>query len=423
MTINKRLFPSLDFAITACMSFLIICLPFLKAGVEIFAWLSIFLWLLKFAFGYRPKLTRLDTTLNKAILVFLAVNAISVIFSVNEQLSLRGFFGKELKFVAIFFMLTEVINNKLRLRFLLAAIIASIVLTVCDAGFQYFRGVDFLRNYEWARLTASFSNSNSLATWLNIMIFFLFGLLVSYGKKYLSLKIFCIILIPAMFICLLATYTRAGWISFVAGFCFILAYLMASIGLKPRRNYFLTLLAIVMIFLFLPLQLKQKLNLLGNISFRDCTTINNRLTEKTNLGTDADSIFVRLNLWQEASDIIKDRPIIGFGLNTYSSVAPKYRKYEWGGIYPHNSFLQMTAETGILGFFSFAWFMFNFFKVTIGHIKNHKNTMVLGLLAGIISFLFHSIFDNHLYALQLVVLFWFMLGLTIAVIKLERKLV
>jgi len=33
----------------------------------------------------------------------------------------------------------------------------------------------------------------------------------------------------------------------------------------------------------------------------------------------------------------------------------------------------------------------------------------------------HAFFDNHLYALQLVVLFWFMLGLTVAVIKMENK--
>jgi len=52
----------------------------------------------------------------------------------------------------------------------------------------------------------------------------------------------------------------------------------------------------------------------------------------------------------------------------------------------------------------------------------NKNTaLVVGLLAGISGFLVQSFFDNNLYALQLVVLFWFMMGLTMAVINIEKQ--
>lgn len=51
-------------------------------------------------------------------------------------------------------------------------------------------------------------------------------------------------------------------------------------------------------------------------------------------------------------------------------------------------------------------------------IKNalYEN-ILLGLLAGLFGFLTHSFFDVHFYALQLVNLMWFVMGLIIAVQK------
>jgi O-antigen ligase len=114
--------------------------------------------------------------------------------------------------------------------------------------------------------------------------------------------------------------------------------------------------------------------------------------------------------------------LFGCGLNTYSKVVKDYKNFEFGEQYPHNSFLQKTAETGLLGLFAFLLVLFSFFMVSVRHILLYanNNTLVLGLLSGISAFLLHGFFESNLYALQLVVLFWFMLGLTMAVINLEK---
>ena len=93
-----------------------------------------------------------------------------MIFSTNFGLSLRGFFGKELKFLVIYFMLVEVINSKERLRNVLITIVASAVLMIADAGAQYFFGVDFIRGYPWQRLSASFAFASGFAGWLIVII-------------------------------------------------------------------------------------------------------------------------------------------------------------------------------------------------------------------------------------------------------------
>ena len=79
----------------------------------------------------------------------------------------------------------------------------------------------------------------------------------------------------------------------------------------------------------------------------------------------------------------------------------------------------MAAETGILGLFSFLWILVELFKLAIRTLKKKKDPLVLGLSAGILAFLVQSFFDTNLYALQMVVLFWFMLGFTVAVAKLD----
>jgi len=129
----------------------------------------------------------------------------------------------------------------------------------------------------------------------------------------------------------------------------------------------------------------------------------------------------RLNLWKESVSIIEDFPVLGSGLNTYSVVARSYKVRGGGGEYPHNSFLQMAAETGIIGLISFIWMLTVMFRMGFRTLSREKNLLLLGILAGTLAFLIQSFFDTHLYSLQFVVLFWFMIGLTMAVIRLENN--
>lgn len=412
-----------DRAIMTCLCFLIFFLPFAKAGVEIFTWLAIFFWISKRALGYRagslwglfPK-----TELNKALGLFIAVNALSTIFSVNFGLSARGFFGKELKFIAIYFMLVEVINSRERLRILLFTIIASVVLIITDAGVQYFRGADFLKGYERERISASFSTGNDFAGWLIIIIpLFLSLLAVGKGNIGKGLKALLLILIISLIVCLLATFARGGWLGFVISIFLMAYYAIKNFSLKTKILCLSTGICLLAIFLILPQPIKVKISAIGRINFKSCETVNARI--KSTLKIEKGSTPVRINLWKEALRIIRDYNFSGCGLNTYSIVARKYKSFEQGGIYPHNSYLQMTAETGLLGLFAFLWVLFGFFKMGLRHLNEKKNSIALGLLAGISAFLVHAFFDTHLYALQLVVLFWFMLGLTVAVINIDRR--
>lgn len=137
--------------------------------------------------------------------------------------------------------------------------------------------------------------------------------------------------------------------------------------------------------------------------------------------------IVRTHLWREAILIIKDFPIFGCGLNTYSIVAPMYKStLPEAGFYPHNSYLQMAAETGIVGLASFILVMISLFKTSLINMRKTEDSfyrnILLGLSAGLFGFLVHSFFDVNFYALQLAILMWFIMGLIVAVQKIALKI-
>ena len=121
--------------------------------------------------------------------------------------------------------------------------------------------------------------------------------------------------------------------------------------------------------------------------------------------------------------MIQDSPWLGHGINTFMQIFEAYRTDRGNPAYAHNSYLQLAAETGLLGLVSFLWIFVNLFRSFLARLANHemKNDnlvlLAMGLVSGIFAFLAHSFVDNHFYSLQLSVYLWFMVGLLFVMIK------
>jgi O-antigen ligase len=131
----------------------------------------------------------------------------------------------------------------------------------------------------------------------------------------------------------------------------------------------------------------------------------------------------RFNFWKEALLIIKDYPLFGAGLNTYSTVAPRYR-INWGG-YPHNCYLHMAAETGLVGLASFLWLVLVFLRWSWTQIAMVKDSFLLSLalggLTGLSGYLVQCFFDTNLYSVQLNTLFWLVMGMVMVSIHVGTR--
>lgn len=417
---KEKIFLYFDRAIATCLCLLIFCLPFAKAGVETFTYLALFLWLFKRVVGYRTKTLwgMLPATgLNKVLLVYIIANVVSVIYCVRYDLFLRGLFGKELKFLLIYFMLVEVVSNKKRLFYVLFTVIASAVLIIIDAGMQYYSQIDFLRGYTILEhsFSASFDTASGFAAWLIVMIPVFLGLIAA--NLFSDWKVKVLLWLGAILQCLylIRTFTRGAWLGFFIAVLFMTFNFLKNHTFKVKILWLTASVGLLGIVLILPNFLNPQLKYDILTKFKLHQGISSRLKSISQI--DEGPNLERISLWKESLRMVKDYPLTGCGLNNYSVVGRNYKSFNYGGTYPHNSFIHKTAEIGIFGLLAFLFVLFKFFKIVMLYLNKSMNYLVLGLSAGILAFLIQSFFDTHFYTLQLVVLFWYMVGLTVTIIK------
>ena len=456
-----------------CLCGLIFFIPFSKAGVEVWLHLGFAGWLLKrFVFARRrfrssgkfsdflSAFSLPLSILNKPIYILGILSFVSAIFSVDIGLAFEGVFGKLYTYFFIFFLVIEVVTkynpvepkqikiNSCVLHRVLGVFIFSIVVIVIDGLYQLYSGKDFIRGFvlRGHRLGASFNNPNNFAAWiiavLPVVSSFIFvppnrrprpsdvdecvksslrrdaasleaGQAAPQGRgrwyhgfypwgcikldvynrtlKFAA-RVFFLVITGFAILLLGLTFGRGAWLGYMLSLIFV-GVVSLFIRVKCIRSFSILgicLLTTVLSLAFLYAPAKKRLFTLAE-------------------GFDAAG-YRRLN-WQEALSIIEDYPILGTGPNTYSKIGPYYKLRKGGGIYPHNCYLHMTAELGLPGFGAFLWIIGRFFVLGIKAVKRDGNPLLLGIMAGLLAFLIHSFFNTNLYALQLVALFWFLLGL------------
>jgi len=72
---------------------------------------------------------------------------------------------------------------------------------------------------------------------------------------------------------------------------------------------------------------------------------------------------------------MRDFPVTGTGIGTFSSIFPKYRTYEWKGDflrYAHCDYLQLISETGIIGALFILGFLIYFVRLYALALRRFK---------------------------------------------------
>lgn len=86
--------------------------------------------------------------------------------------------------------------------------------------------------------------------------------------------------------------------------------------------------------------------------------------------------------------------------------------------YAHNGYLQLAAEIGLPGIFCFLGFLFMFFRKALRALRSIRGSSEeytrLGLLTGLLAFLFYAAGDNNLQSPPSLMFFWFTAGILMA---------
>ena len=400
--------------------------------------------------------------------LFFAANVLSTATSQYPWMSFEALFFKLSQGLILLFSFCLSMNSKKHLKVISALFLTSATLASTNALYQSWTGRGFVRGFEiveQARVTSSFKHPNDFGGFLIIassivLSFILAGIFDLFFRNkptealpdglsrrpWLWAWLGFLLLIVLWSLGL--TFSRGAWLGFIVATLCLSLY---------RKKAFLLLLGLCVLFIviFHPQLYKvrgKNLRVYGSqgvvMQPKDVKAIILpgeetpspavpvysadgqdswwlAVLKRTMTGFEviAGKSMGRFNFWKEALLIIEDYPLFGSGLNTYSKIAPHYR-INWGG-YPHNCYLHMAAETGLVGLVSFLWLVLVFLQWSWSRLAAVRDrfllSFALGGLAGLSGFLVQCFFDTNLYSVQLNTLFWLVVGMVMASIHVGGK--
>ena len=128
----------------------------------------------------------------------------------------------------------------------------------------------------------------------------------------------------------------------------------------------------------------------------------------------------RINAWKGVLPMIAANPLSGTGLGTFSLSYPPYKIYGETAIWDqaHNEYLQVLAESGLIGFSLFLWGLVAFWRrVLFPRLStrwHHQPPVPLGASLGVLVLLLHSLVDFNLQIPSNGLLFILLAGLVLS---------
>lgn len=374
---------------------LLFLLPFSKASIEILFGFLFFGWLTD---RLNPT-TRADTLwlhpstrpLLLAMGGFLTVCALSIVVSTHPALSLKAFFCKWLEYLLFFVVVADVARHPWVIRRSSRVFMYAALGVLVEAVTQERYGNGFFRNHRldfFSRMSGPYENPIDLATYLMVVIPILLAY-VTTRRKATRWQLW--LLVGTLVACLGRTEAVGAWLGLGAGLVVI------SLMKTQVRRAGLVLIGIML--LSAGISLYRQGRLVRFFSVSEVGTVD------------------RWHMWQAAIRMIQDRPILGHGLNTFMA---NYLDYWVGGQrqprYAHNCYLQMTAETGVVGLVAFVWLLWLLLSRVVDVLRRDRpkdQALLVGYAAGLVAFALQSGIDTNFYALRQAVLFWVVAGLSL----------
>lgn len=334
----------------------------------------------------------LDNLRNEKAFYFIAAAMVlSTGFSRALQSSLM-LDGVLLMLAMVFFMLSAYIDKENIDS--IFVVLNTLGIIICLYGvYQYFTG-DLTINKSWTdqrtfgslvRIYSTLRNPNIFAGYLTFNLSFA----VAYFSKNRA-DIYASINIMLSTLCLILTYSRGGFIAFIA------AMLVVTILSKDIK---------VGAYLVVVTMMYYSYNTIGTL-------------DRASLGmlsSDSSSLY-RMEIWKESIKLFYHNILLGSGLGSVM----KYLSYSSDKLigfiaHSHNIYLHVLAETGILGFLAFCYLAFtNAKKAVIFFFKYKDNEHIyicIGFLACLAAFFVHGLVDCVAFVPTRSMIFWIYLCL------------
>ncbi|HET9742295.1 MAG TPA: O-antigen ligase family protein [Terriglobales bacterium] len=213
---------------------------------------------------------------------------------------------------------------------------------------------------------------------------------------------------------------------------FVSALMLASVFLsRSRSGILIVLFELFLVSAIAVIKAHHKLRI-GNVLLAACAVALaawiggdaafTRLSSLRHLPTDAGAV----NRWQIAHDslqLIRERPMLGWGFGTFSTVYPGVSTVATDSIInaAHDDYLQLLVETGITGLLLMVAFLFVVCRQGLRKIRASYDPAIAAALLGCAGLLLHSFTDFNLQIPANAAIFFALCGLICASTKSSRR--
>ena len=316
---------------------------------------------------------------------------------------------KILEGIFLFFIVTNFVGKKRVLNWIYFLLILGWGIAIILGFIQYFGGV--LGYERWpTRMFSMFDNPNLWGGYL--ILIFPIAIFYSIKKTFLT-RILLTIFTLLSIIALILTRSKNSWVAFAILLVFMGIYFISYV---KRRGYksslkilnwkWICVFAICFVIIFCPFYIYLKRGEVLKLLSDDA---NWRIPIEQKLD-------IRLPLWKHTIQMVEDFPLWGVGIGEFNFALAKYSPgYTWWGtsdiFHPHNYFLQIAAEMGLIGLYAFLWVLWRIFIKGLHIMRERRDFVKLGVWFGIVGLIFTFFGDGYLWNIEMQLIFFLLIGL------------
>ncbi len=417
--------------------------PIPTTFLEILFWILFFVWItkqtkqgslisnVKLHFSKHP-------TLFLALSLFLAGATMAIFFSSNLRSALGEWKAFYIEPVLLFFILIQTIKTKQQVHLILKGILFSGFITALLAIYQHFTGWlvphAFWANRNTYRVTAWYGFPNAVGLFLGPLVPLALYLLTERWKKIqeTSYKKQANLNHKSPNLNWLWKLEIGNWKLFVSCVLYlgILSALILAIIYAKSTGTLIGIAAGTGILLLFYKKTRWPAVLLGLAGLVVLFILPANNPIKAELLAQDRSGQIRIQMWGETVELLSDYPITGAGLASYSEkIAPYHTPVNGERIeifhHPHNIFMTMWVNVGLLGLVGFMWVLVFFYrlgvhlwKLKIGNCQPKADPpwaekLGIFLMSSMTVILVSGLVDSPYIKNDLAMLFWLIVGLMV----------
>lgn len=336
--------------------------------------LTTFAWILNLLSSKDEQLVSVPQ--NKLLILWGAIMLSSSLYAVDIETSMNSLYGFA-KYLFFYFLIINLVNSWNSIRQFIWIATATGFLMMLYGIYAYIFS-DTVHDF---RLISFVEDPNSLAIKLVPLVAFSYILIKTEHR--LILKVLSFLFLISMATAILFTLSRGGLLA--------LFTVLFLIGLKEgqkRKSFVIILGLIVLAILIVPWDLFLP-----------------RIKSISKLTSDV-SIIQRLKILKGGVAMFFDHPLFGVGVGNFLTYSKIYTNTLIHRV-AHNSYLEVAAETGILGITFFLALLLMTLKQLrtcwkyLESINSKYHYYPLGIMIGMIGFMVHSLFLSEQYNVSL----------------------